>query len=540
MLHSLLSKQALALQGHQRPPPARPTAALPADIVLRKSADCACGGGCPSCRQKDSPPSGFKISEPGDALEREADQIADQVMRMPARELLISGTTSSSSSKQGAREEGKLRTLTSKRVETAGAGPQKAPRLAEEMTRMTDPACANAPTYSASSKAPKLRRVCEECETEHDNRNQLQTKADAALTNQAPGIVEEVLRSPGQLLDAATREFFEPRLGHDFGDVRVHADAKAAESARAVNALAYTVGRDVVFGAGQYAPNTNKGRKLLAHELTHVVQEGTTIQVAQVLDYSKKMHERQTSLPELIIGKRPVKQSNKSKSTSLLTRCRSNQVTGGARVLRRRVRDSNVSCRTTGLHGGVPGGDISGPDAIAQIRVVDASANAMANDAVSRLHDQLNNVDRSGYVADPVLDAALASRFGLSLTNHAHRGSITILERELRAVVRLLDRGLFFVCRDPGCDPGDWAFVLSGDEHTIRLCNPFWNGGDTPNFQASTILHEAIHLWWDQVDDQGHPPLHNAHCFEQFALDLAGATSEIPAEFTSACMGRPP
>jgi len=91
--------------------------------------------------------------------------------------------------------------------------------------------------------------------------------------SEAPLIVHDVLRSPGQPLDAATRSFFEPRFGHDFSQVRVHTDARAAESARAVNALAYTVGRDVVFGAGEYSPKANAGRGLLAHELAHVIQQ---------------------------------------------------------------------------------------------------------------------------------------------------------------------------------------------------------------------------------------------------------------------------
>jgi len=90
---------------------------------------------------------------------------------------------------------------------------------------------------------------------------------------QAPPLVHDVLRTPGQPLDAATRGFMEPRFGHDFSRVRVHSDARAAESAQVVNALAYTVGRDVVFGAGQYAPGTPAGRDLLAHELTHVIQQ---------------------------------------------------------------------------------------------------------------------------------------------------------------------------------------------------------------------------------------------------------------------------
>lgn len=89
----------------------------------------------------------------------------------------------------------------------------------------------------------------------------------------APPIVHEVLRSPGQPLDAQTRSFFEPRFGHDFSKVRVHADERAHESARSVNGLAYTVGNDLVFGAGHFAPHTKPGQRLLAHELTHVVQQ---------------------------------------------------------------------------------------------------------------------------------------------------------------------------------------------------------------------------------------------------------------------------
>ena len=69
------------------------------------------------------------------------------------------------------------------------------------------------------------------------------------------------------------RTFFEPRFGHDFRHVRVHTDAKAAESARAVNARAFTVGRDVVFGEDQYQPQTNQGKQLLGHELTHIIQQ---------------------------------------------------------------------------------------------------------------------------------------------------------------------------------------------------------------------------------------------------------------------------
>src|SRR5207248_27286 len=88
-----------------------------------------------------------------------------------------------------------------------------------------------------------------------------------------PSIVHDVLRSPGQPLDAQTRAYMEPRFGADFSGVRVHTDARAGESARVVNALAYTVGRNVVFGSGYFSSHSNAGRRLLAHELAHVIQQ---------------------------------------------------------------------------------------------------------------------------------------------------------------------------------------------------------------------------------------------------------------------------
>lgn len=91
--------------------------------------------------------------------------------------------------------------------------------------------------------------------------------------SEVPPIVHEVLQSPGQPLDPDTRAFFEQLFGHDFSNVRVHTSAPATESARAVGALAYTIGSDIVFGAGQYARGSLEGRRLLSHELCHVVQQ---------------------------------------------------------------------------------------------------------------------------------------------------------------------------------------------------------------------------------------------------------------------------
>lgn len=128
---------------------------------------------------------------------------------------------------------------------------READRVSEHVTRMADSELAGAAPVRASRIGS-------------GNREQVEL----------PPIVREVLQSPGQPLDARTRAFVEPRFGHDFSHVRVHTDAQAADSARTMNAQAYASGAHLVFGAGQYAPATPSGRRLLAHELTHSVQQG--------------------------------------------------------------------------------------------------------------------------------------------------------------------------------------------------------------------------------------------------------------------------
>ena len=146
---------------------------------------------------------------------------------------------------------------------------QQADRVSEQVMSMPPPHLQRA--YRDAGL--HTRRQTGQPGREHER---LQTKhlGSGGLEQTAvPPIVNEVLRSPGQPLDPATLAFIEPRFGHDFSQVRVHADAKAAESTELVNALAYTVGRHVVFGEGQPAPATSAGRQLLAHELAHVVQQ---------------------------------------------------------------------------------------------------------------------------------------------------------------------------------------------------------------------------------------------------------------------------
>lgn len=114
---------------------------------------------------------------------------------------------------------------------------------------------------------------CDECRKKQEG-----TLHRSAITTGpafAPPIVHQVLSEPGQPLDGSTRGLMESHFGHDFSRVRVHTGDQASASAAAVAARAYAVGPDLVFGEGEWAPNSRRGQRLLAHELTHVVQQGT-------------------------------------------------------------------------------------------------------------------------------------------------------------------------------------------------------------------------------------------------------------------------
>lgn len=139
---------------------------------------------------------------------------------------------------------------------------------------------------STAGSAPRVQRKCscgrpvgadgecEECRKKRLQRRASSGGQSAQEATLAPPIVHDVLRGSGQALDSRVRRQLEPQFQHDFSGVRVHVGGLAAASAASVGALAYTVGRDVVFGAGQYAPGTASGDNLIAHELAHVVQQG--------------------------------------------------------------------------------------------------------------------------------------------------------------------------------------------------------------------------------------------------------------------------
>ena len=190
------------------------------------------------------------LGQPGDKYEQEADRVAEQVMRMP--DPLV------------------------QRIGEPEEMDEEAGNLIQAKSL-------------AASALPLVQRKCASCEQEEPHGMELvQPKR---LANQSSPIVQrqteetpgqaltvapnvaariERLKGGGQPLSQATRDFFEPRFGYDFSKVQVHTDS---ETTNAINARAYTSGKDVVFRPGQYNPNTHEGKKLLAHELTHIVQQ---------------------------------------------------------------------------------------------------------------------------------------------------------------------------------------------------------------------------------------------------------------------------
>jgi hypothetical protein len=152
---------------------------------------------------------------------------------------------------------------------------KEADRVAEQVMKMPD---------ISSSKYTRIQRKCPKCLKGLHGLLGVDKKEEEIQTKEIPGQTPEItskieddldsLKGGGHPLPESTREFFEPRLGADFGNVRVHEGGHAAGLAQALQAKAFTVGRDIVFGSGLYSPGTLDGKMLLAHELTHVLQQG--------------------------------------------------------------------------------------------------------------------------------------------------------------------------------------------------------------------------------------------------------------------------
>jgi hypothetical protein len=162
----------------------------------------------------------------------------------------------------------------------------EADRAADRVMRMADPAAgaqAGAGLGVQAGGVGPVRRACgcaggcAECREEDQKLQRKAERTDAVRGMEAPETVHRVIGAAGRPMDGSSRSFFESRFGYDFGSVRVHTGAEAARSAREIGARAYTVGSNIVVGAGQPGISSAAGRRLIAHELAHVVQQGGAV-----------------------------------------------------------------------------------------------------------------------------------------------------------------------------------------------------------------------------------------------------------------------
>lgn len=185
------------------------------------------------------------VGQPGDKYEQEADRTAEAVMRMPDP----------------------------MKLDDDGTKVQAKP-VSDKLQRTS-----SAPVTTLAGTS-HIQRICVECEKQQNRQsenNQIQKKEnngeEAEVTTDIKSNID-ALEGKGSPLPDSARNYFEPRFGADFSQVRVHTDTQASQTAKSLNARAFTVGNNIVFGQGQFAPNSHEGQRLMGHELTHMVQQG--------------------------------------------------------------------------------------------------------------------------------------------------------------------------------------------------------------------------------------------------------------------------
>jgi hypothetical protein len=151
---------------------------------------------------------------------------------------------------------------------------QEADVMAERVMNNSNPTITNNSFFAPAISS--IQRKCKDCEDERHVQRKENSTAATEVSTAGENYLDSL--SGGIALNEKARSFFEPRMGYDFSNVKIHTDNLAAKSAQSINALAYTFGSNIVFNNGQYSPETDAGKRLLAHELTHVIQQGESIQ----------------------------------------------------------------------------------------------------------------------------------------------------------------------------------------------------------------------------------------------------------------------
>ncbi len=429
----------------------------------------------------------LKINQPNDKYEQEADRVADRVMRMPEpKQSSVNGHWSLG---KGGNE--------SPLVQRQSDECPECNEKEEDEEVQTKPI--------AEQITPLVQRQVESEEEEPEKEEEEEPAQAKHVSNKSPpmtlGLQDRIqsMRGGGRPLPRSARSFFEPRFGRGFGNVRVHTGSKAAEAAKAANAKAFTIGRDMVFGAGQYSTNTIHGKRLLAHELTHVVHQSAV-------------------------------------------KC------GSSSRLQRTVNTANFDC---------PANTSKSPtDPLAALTVIDDRAQLMTLGCSYTLclHSMLFK-DSSKSKTD---FSAYGNRFGWpQATKRGFRNRFTravrtserqvageemvTLSKRFKRLHNFLKRLLRYRCRPVGrwlaiggcrdrCVANDFAWTcIPNDRRDIAICPDFWEKG--PDQKAGVLIHEAVHMLYNF---RRHPSTtltqrqRNPECYTSYAADLYNFTPIDP------------
>ncbi|HLM54878.1 MAG TPA: DUF4157 domain-containing protein [Pyrinomonadaceae bacterium] len=287
----------------------------------------------------------------------------------------------------------------------------------------------------------------------------------------APPVVREALDAPGRPLEAGTRDFMESRFGHDFSRVRIHDDTRADASSRALDAAAYTVGRDIVFRAGRYEPGTAAGRRLIAHELTHVLQQGA----AGLGPRLQRQPDEKAKTPEPEKAKTPERPVENCPFPSDFA----DASVAGAQMMcvSNSAFEKNASCNLTEQH-------------FALINAAKTTGRRLMQKAKTRMY-MVGGPERAQRIAARVFKGTPPDNAEIKST--------------LDNMVRLFEgdaikfRGA--TCADPLCESeGQHAAAYeSGPTEPVALCPRSFLPSYLPEL-SRTIIHEAAHLSGIDID----------------------------------------
>jgi hypothetical protein len=240
----------------------------------------------------------LKIGKPGDKYEQEADRVAEQAMRMPEMTDCLECKENGEEPVQTKAITTRITPLVRRQVDTEEEEEEPIQGKLESLVLQKQAEEEEEEEIQTKSIVEEISPLVQKQDEEEEEEEPIQSKLDSSILQKqvepeeeeepiqpkgnsssavvsAPGIESSInsLKGGGQPLSESVRNYFEPRFGYDFSGVKVHNDSEASETAKSINAKAFTTGTNIVFNAGQYSPETDAGKRLLAHELTHVVQQ---------------------------------------------------------------------------------------------------------------------------------------------------------------------------------------------------------------------------------------------------------------------------